>query len=845
MYQNGGCCVNYQMTPQHHQNQCNGGCEPGRGGSNGANDYASGGLNHQAVGFPNRPKDTYGSSGQMMNSVSGFLGDPYPVASRFGGNNDGMNVGFNASCDARKGAPKGQSMTRGSHSGRFLDDFDDDGIQPTSASMRDRGSMQSAGYGAHAGGGCKGGYNNNANSHTSGVLGIHSARGGCDMMRNNVDDKNNFMGRSGAEQGMMPNFGNDRAGGRCSFNSRNDFDHARAQASNDHIGSDTTRYQNAYGGGCKGGYNNHANSQNSGVLGMHGARSGCGMMRNNVDDRNDFTGRSGGEQGMMSQFGYDRAGGHGSFNNRKFAYNNGCGSLGPDYGEAQSFGNPGDFGGQGSNYSELGANLKDIDWSQEELEAKGSTSLEYLANAQSRSQKEVEWWRMENQISVSGRDVANPIFSFEETGFPQYILDSFRRQGFQSPTSIQSQGWGPAMEGRDLVGVAETGSGKTIAFGIPGLLHIAAQPPLRQGDGPQMLVIAPTRELSQQIEAELRKVMPNNLRAVCCYGGAPKPQQEWELRKGVNVIIATPGRLIDFLESGVTNLRRVTYLVMDEADRMLDMGFEPDVRKIVGQIRPDRQTLLWSATWPKAVQKLARDFQNDIIQIQVGTDELKANTDITQHIILCSGLTQKLENLILTLQRLEQEGSRKAIVFAGTKRSAEDLCTQLREHRYLCAAIHGDKEQPAREKALWNLKTKPRFILVATDVAQRGLDVPNLPAVINFDFPDCLEDYIHRIGRTGRAGNKGQAVSFFTPAKDCGHARGLISILQQAGQMVPPGLERCCHMTPPARPVYGGKKNKDGTGGGSKAGFKGAKGGCKGNNAGCFANKGFGKGSMR
>jgi ATP-dependent RNA helicase DDX5/DBP2 len=321
----------------------------------------------------------------------------------------------------------------------------------------------------------------------------------------------------------------------------------------------------------------------------------------------------------------------------------------------------GDFGGKGgfdsgdmprAGFSDLGANLKDIDWSQEKLEQKGQISTEFMQAANARAGDDVAQWRTQHQIQVWGDNVPNPIFSFQETGFPQFMLDSFARQGFVAPSAIQSQGWGPAMAGRDMVGVAKTGSGKTLAFGIPGLLHIMAQPPLQRGDGPLMLVLAPTRELSQQIEAEMKKVVPREIKSVCVYGGAPKREQSWELRRGVHVIIATPGRLIDFLDSEVTNLRRVTYLVMDEADRMLDMGFEPDVRKIVGQIRPDRQTLLWSATWPKSVQRLARDFQKDIVHIQVGSDELSCNTDITQTVILTSGLTQKLEVLMETIQKL-------------------------------------------------------------------------------------------------------------------------------------------------------------------------------------------------
>lgn len=494
----------------------------------------------------------------------------------------------------------------------------------------------------------------------------------------------------------------------------------------------------------------------------------------------------------------------------------GGGSWGQDGGD---YGNN-DWGeSREAGYTDLGAGLEDVDWSNHELETKGHVSEEYMHVAGARSKLDVDQWRKENSLTVSGRDVANPIMTFEETGFPTYMLNSFKRQGFKKPSVIQSQGWGPAMAGRDVVGIAKTGSGKTLAFGIPGLLHISAQPPLRPGDGPLMLVLAPTRELAQQIEEEFRKVLPENVRAVCVYGGAPKRDQAWHLRTGVEAIIATPGRLIDFLQGGQTNLRRVTYLVLDEADRMLDMGFEPDMRKIVGQIRPDRQTLLWSATWPKAVQRLASDFTKDIVKIMVGSDELTTNKDIKQLIIMTAGFGKKMDTLRNTLWRLDQQGACKVLVFCGTKAGCDSLCDELRQEGFECAAIHKNKEQPARERALSNLKNKRRFILVATDVAQRGLDIPHLPAVINFDFPENLEDYVHRIGRTGRAGNKGEAITFFSPQKDCGHAKGLIALLNKAGQPYPPQLEECTQMAPPpSRGPWGGNKKGGGGGGGGKGG---------------------------
>lgn len=212
----------------------------------------------------------------------------------------------------------------------------------------------------------------------------------------------------------------------------------------------------------------------------------------------------------------------------------------------------------------------------------------------------------------------------------------FRRQGFTEPTSIQAQGWPIALSGRDMVGIASTGSGKTLSYILPAIVHINSQSKLGRKDGPIALVLAPTRELAQQIQQVADDFgHSSGIRNTCLYGGAPKGAQARDLDGGVEIVIATPGRLLDFLESGRTNLKRCTYLVLDEADRMLDMGFEPQIRKIIEQIRPDRQTLMWSATWPKEVKNLAEDFLKDYAQINVGSLQLAANHNILQIIDVC------------------------------------------------------------------------------------------------------------------------------------------------------------------------------------------------------------------
>ena len=245
-----------------------------------------------------------------------------------------------------------------------------------------------------------------------------------------------------------------------------------------------------------------------------------------------------------------------------------------------------DFGPKHDSMGDLGRNLYDVNWQRENLAQINTVNTQEVLKASSytRSPAEVEEWRKKNGISVTGRDPPPPVLGFHETNFPQWVTESFTRQGFTEPTMIQAQGWSAAMTGRDIVGVAKTGSGKTLAFGIPAIIHLRAQPAPRRGDGPGALVLAPTRELAMQIEEEMKKVTASQVSTVCCYGGAPKYEQSRALRNGVDIVIATPGRLIDFLENRTTNLHRVTYLVMDEADRMLDMGFEPQIRKICGQV---------------------------------------------------------------------------------------------------------------------------------------------------------------------------------------------------------------------------------------------------------------------
>lgn len=306
-------------------------------------------------------------------------------------------------------------------------------------------------------------------------------------------------------------------------------------------------------------------------------------------------------------------------------------------GGGSRYGNGGSGGGSRfGNKSAQGQRLHKVNWESVSLRPFKKDFYVPHTNVDRRTPFEIEKYREGMQITINGTVVPNPIQRFEEAAFPEYVNDCIVKQGYDAPTAIQAQGWPIAMSGRDLVGIAQTGSGKTLGYILPAIVHINNQPPISRGDGPIALVLAPTRELAQQIQQVAKEFGSTSyVRNTCIFGGAPKGPQARDLERGVEIVIATPGRLIDFLEKGTTNLQRCTYLVLDEADRMLDMGFEPQIRKIVEQIRPDRQTLMWSATWPKEVRKLAQDFLNDYIQINIGSLQLSANHNILQIVDVC------------------------------------------------------------------------------------------------------------------------------------------------------------------------------------------------------------------
>eukprot|EP00928_Gymnodinium_smaydae_P014681 TRINITY_DN15403_c0_g1_i1.p1 TRINITY_DN15403_c0_g1~~TRINITY_DN15403_c0_g1_i1.p1 ORF type:complete len:606 (+),score=101.31 TRINITY_DN15403_c0_g1_i1:71-1819(+) len=489
------------------------------------------------------------------------------------------------------------------------------------------------------------------------------------------------------------------------------------------------------------------------------------------DDDGDYGGRQfqrrgregfGGDRDFGGERGGGFGGGRGGFGGDRGGFGGDRGGFG---GERRGGSRFDGTGGMPDRMGGVGENLRALNWQEESLVGIKKNFYAEHPEVAALAPQQVDALMKEMSATIQGAQPhPKPVRSFDHIDLPQETLRTIEAAGFAAPSPIQSLGWPTALSGRDMVGIAQTGSGKTLAYLLPALVHIAAQPPLRPGDGPIGLVIAPTRELAMQIQAEAIKFTNSSgIRNTAVFGGVSRYGQASDLRRGVELVIATPGRLLDFLESGVTNLKRVTYLCLDEADRMLDMGFEPQIRKVVSQIRPDRQTLMWSATWPKEIQRLARDFcREDPLKLTIGSEELTLNPNITQQIEVVSDFEKR--NRFMDFIRQAVGGGdtgMKVLVFTETKRGADALCRELQYSQLRAQAIHGDKDQNQRDRTMADFKSGRINVLVATDVAQRGLDIKEVGYVINYDMPKTFEDYIHRIGRTGRGGNKGTAITFF------------------------------------------------------------------------------------
>ncbi|XP_047081471.1 DEAD-box ATP-dependent RNA helicase 42-like [Lolium rigidum] len=392
------------------------------------------------------------------------------------------------------------------------------------------------------------------------------------------------------------------------------------------------------------------------------------------------------------------------------------------------------------------------------------------------------------EIKVHGKDVPKPIKTWIQSGLTSKLLDTIKKLGFEKPMPIQAQALPIIMSGRDCIGVAKTGSGKTLAFVLPMLRHVKDQPPVVPGDGPIGLIMAPTRELVVQIYSDIKKFSKAlGINCVPIYGGSGVAQQISELKRGAEIVVCTPGRMIDILctSSGkITNLRRVTFLVLDEADRMFDMGFEPQITRIVQNTRPDRQTVLFSATFPRQVEILARKVLTKPIEIQMGGRSV-VNKDITQ-LVEVRPESERFFRLLELLGEWIAKG--KILVFVHSQDKCDSLLKELFQHGYPCLSLHGGKDQNDRESTLADFKSNVCSLLIATSVAARGLDVKDLELVVNYDVTNHYEDYVHRVGRTGRAGRKGCAVTFISEEEER-YAPDLVKALELSEQAVPQDLK--------------------------------------------------------
>ncbi|XP_031707949.1 putative ATP-dependent RNA helicase DDX4 isoform X2 [Anarrhichthys ocellatus] len=397
-------------------------------------------------------------------------------------------------------------------------------------------------------------------------------------------------------------------------------------------------------------------------------------------------------------------------------------------------------------------------------------------------------------VEVSGRSAPQAVETFDEAALCESLKKNVSKSGYVKPTPVQKHGIPIISAGRDLMACAQTGSGKTAAFLLPILQQLMADgvaaSSFSEQQEPEAIIVAPTRELINQIYLEARKfAFGTCVRPVVVYGGVSTSHQIRDIFRGCNVLCGTPGRLLDVIGRGRVGLTKLRYLVMDEADRMLDMGFEPDMRRLVGSpglpSKENRQTLMFSATYPEDIQRLAADFlKTDYLFLAVGVVG-GACSDVEQKFIQVTKFSKR-EQLV---DILKTTGTERTMVFVETKRQADFIAAFLCQQKVPTTSIHGDREQREREQALADFRYGKCPVLVATSVAARGLDIPDVQHVVNFDLPNNVDEYVHRIGRTGRCGNIGRAVSFYDPDTDGQLARSLVTVLSKAQQEVPSWLE--------------------------------------------------------
>jgi ATP-dependent RNA helicase RhlE len=361
---------------------------------------------------------------------------------------------------------------------------------------------------------------------------------------------------------------------------------------------------------------------------------------------------------------------------------------------------------------------------------------------------------------------------FEQLGLIAPLLKALQKEGYTIPTPIQEQGIPHALQGKDILGLAQTGTGKTAAFALP-ILQLLEREQRKGYKHTRALVLTPTRELATQISESFETYgRYTNIKQEVIFGGVPQHAQTIALRNGTDVLIATPGRLLDLMNQGYVHLDHLEIFVLDEADRMLDMGFIHDVKKVIKALPTQKQTMLFSATMPPQIAKLVASLQRSPVRIEVAPASSTAER-IEQFVYFIQ--KQKKQSLLVHL--LNEKNMERTLVFTRTKHGADRIAKELKKASIHADAIHGNKSQSARQNALANFKRGKLKVLVATDIAARGIDVDALEHVINFDLPDVAETYVHRIGRTGRAGATGIAISFCDGKEEMGNLKSINKLI--------------------------------------------------------------------
>lgn len=397
--------------------------------------------------------------------------------------------------------------------------------------------------------------------------------------------------------------------------------------------------------------------------------------------------------------------------------------------------------------------------------------------------------------------------TFKDLGLSEALLKAVADKGYETPSPIQEKAIPKILQGLDVLASAQTGTGKTAGFAMPMIQLLAKEPP-RQRRPIRALVLTPTRELASQVLEDVETYSKHvDLRSTVIFGGVKQNPQVDKLKRGIDILVACPGRLMDLESQGFVDLSQIEFLVLDEADRMLDMGFLRDIKRIIAMMPTKRQNLLFSATFSREIRKLANGLLNNPVTVEATPE----NTTAERVDQIVYKVDQKRKTELIT--KLIWEGNwHQVLVFTRTKHGANRLVQKLEKSKITAAAIHGNKSQSARTKALANFKKGEVSVLVATDIAARGLDIPLLPYVINFELPNVPEDYVHRIGRTGRAGAEGIAISLVC-AEELEYVRGIEKLLGMTLQQ-----EEIEGFEPTKGPVEGGKKRVQGRGGNANRG---------------------------